>query len=328
MKVMVLLSLFLVIIGCSNERNPSTNEIINSPETYSHSPDSSQADPKASAELVETEVEDVTFQDYILPTGLIAKRELIHVDTDATFVLHEFEMGSSLDDVNDWVRSESTRLGGKIIERYSYNIDTESNLDVIIELPTKAGTRIISTYTQKYIDKQHIVFEETLFKETKLVNQDYEDHALVVYTPMVDGATKESFKGNYFHQHTDIFSVYFYSQAFFKELIEVDNYKLDLGYDMTIGELDYVVGYFDKLGIEMDIYDLTDENRLEFTFGIQLKNDFLPKEMSQRELLLYHWAKTILLGDKAASRVFDGSEQINFLFAGDVFKSYTLKDLV
>jgi hypothetical protein len=326
MKYFLLLSFLLVLIGCTNDQNPNENEATNKIVIPSFS-------PKPSNEIVqpvevETEVEDVTFNDFIVPSEFLLKRELSHFDTDASYFLFEYEVSNSIHEINDWIRSESTRLGGKIIERYSYDIESKLNMDLIIELPSKVGTRIISTYTPQYMDKKHLVIEETLIKNFVTIDQNYEDHALVIFTPMDDGTSKESFKGNYFHQHTDIFSVYFYTQAFFQELIEINKYDLDLRYDMTKDELDYLVGYFDKEGNEFDMYSITDENRNDLTFGIQLKKDFLPNDENQRERLLFNWAKTVLLGDKARSEVHKGSAQLNFLLAGKVFKSFTLSELL
>ncbi|RUT44461.1 hypothetical protein EJP82_17750 [Paenibacillus anaericanus] len=318
MKAIVVLSLLLVLMGCSGGLNSKDEPI--SPNATNSTNELKQP--------IGIETTDVTFNDFIVPSEYQLKRNLSHSDIDATYRLYEFEVGNSLQEIEDWIRSESSRLGGEIMERYTFDTKSEESMDLIVLLPSKVGTRIISTYTPRYMDKKHLVIEETLIKQPRTIDQNYEDHALVIYTPTENGLIKESFKGNYYHQHTDIFSVYFYTQAFFQELIEVNKYNLELKYDMTKDELDYTVGYFDKEGNEMDPYDITDENRDEFTFGIQLKKDFLPRDETQRELILFNWAKTVLIGDKADSRVYEGSEKVNFLSAGKVFKSFTLYELV
>lgn len=323
MKAILVLLLLLVLMGCSGGTN-SKDELSNPNDI---SPTATNfTDPQD--QPIEFETTDVTFNDFIVPSEYLLKRDLSHSDIDATYRLYEFEVGNSLQEIEDWIRSESSRLGGEIMERYSYDTKSEESMDLIVLLPSKVGTRMISTYTPQYMDKKHLVIEETLIKQPVTIDQNYEDHALVIYTPTEDGLTKESFKGNYYHQHTDIFLVYFYTQAFFQELIEVNKYNLELKYDMTKDELHYTVGYFDRKGNEIDPYDITEENRDDFTFGIQLKKDFLPHDETQRELILFNWAKTVLIGDKADSRVYKGSEIVNFLSAGKVFKSFTLHDLV
>ncbi|WP_199615685.1 hypothetical protein [Paenibacillus alkalitolerans] len=275
----------------------------------------------------DTEVEDVAFHDFIIPESYRLKRKLVHAaGEDSSYILYEYETEDYLPSINEWLRHEAKRLGGKVIERYSF--DSKSSIDIMIEFPSKTGTRLISTYTPKYMDKQHVVIEETLFTKPLKIDQDYEDHALVIFTPDKEGNMTESFKGEYFHQHTDVFVVYFFSQAFLQELVEAGKYGI------TEDDIDYAVGYFDKNGEEIDPYSIgetnpliAEENRDKYTFGIQLKKDFLPAEPSQREKLLYAWAKTVLTGDKAVSHTYDGTETINFLIKGGVFKTYSLKEL-
>ncbi|TJY42659.1 hypothetical protein E5161_07335 [Cohnella pontilimi] len=328
-KAALICVLLIALTGCADQDNslvaPSPTQVplkdevedpTTSPDVLSpqNTPDSS---PKPSI------VENATFKDYDLPSWFRPLRELSHSDADATYILHEFELTRPLKEVDDWIRNESIRLGGEIVERYSYDITSSANLDLIVKLPYKTGTRIISTYTQKVMDKQHLVIEETVFRKPISIDQNYEDHALIIFSPLEDDSTKESFKGSYFHQHTDIYSIYFYSQAFFKELFEVNRYKL-----IDQSKLQYFVGYADKEGNEVFYDSVTDQNKDQFTFGIQLENDFLPKNELQRDRLLRHWAKTVLLGDKAYSRVIVGEEQINFVLKGKVLKSFTIRDLI
>lgn len=153
MKYFLLLSFLYILIGCANEQNSNQIEVTNNIDISTNIPNSSDEIEKP----VDVEVEDITFNDYVVPSGFLLERELSHFDTNASYFLYEFEVNNPLHEINDWIRSESTRFGGKIIERYTYDIETQSNLDLIIELPSKVGTRIISTYTPKYMDKQHLV---------------------------------------------------------------------------------------------------------------------------------------------------------------------------
>ena len=323
MKYSMFFILLFVIIGCSND--PSSKEFVNvievADETNEISLNADQIDP--GEEQDEAVTEDITFEDFNILSGLKLQRELSHIDTNATYFLYEYELSDSILQADNWIRSESQRLGGKITERYSYDIESKSQLDLIMELPSKVGTRIISTYSQKYLDKQYLIIEETLLAESQKIDENYEDHALVIFIPQDNGTTKETFKGMYPHQHTDIFSYYFYTNAFFKELLETGNSK----FEIPQYELSYLIGYFDKEGNEFDPYNITEENLKELTFGIQIIDDFLPKEKTERERLLFHWAKTLLLGDKAYSTVYNGTEQVVFLKNGDLFKAFSLQEL-
>ncbi|BBI32259.1 hypothetical protein [Cohnella abietis] len=304
----------IALTGCAGKGNTASPDVPSSQITPATTPVPSSTP---------TKVENVTFKDYALQSWSLPLRELNHSDADASYILYEYEVTKPLTEVDDWLRSESIRLGGKVIERYSFNITSNANLDLIIELPSETGTRIISTYTTKYVDKQHLVIEETLFKNSTSIDQNYEDHALIIFTTLEDGSTKESFKGSYPHQHTDIYSIHFYSLAFFEELFKVDRYNL-----IKQSELNYFAGYSDKEGKEVFYESVTEENSDQFTFGIQLQEDFLPKDEIQRDRLLRSWAKTLLLGDKAYSRIIEGQEQINFVLQGKILKSFTARELI
>lgn len=312
----ILLAFFVfVIVGCTEEKESQkaafTNTLLKATEA-------------TEKPLAETK-EDITFKDFNVPEGFRIERELAHAEGDKSYVFYEFQVDKTLSQIDQWLRNEAVRLHGKIIERYTYN--TDSSVDLIIEVPSAEGVRIISTYTQKYMDQQHLIIEETQFDYPIEISPDYEDHALVIFTPDEQGGLTETYKGDYYHQHTDILSLYFYSHSFFNELQEKE-YNIKVNYDMRTEEvLDYTVGYFDIEGKYIDIYSITDENRDEYIFGIQLENNFLPDDEKKRDQLLFAWAKTLLLGNKANSRVFDGSEEINFLADGDIFKSYTLVEV-
>lgn len=275
----------------------------------------------------ETKVEDITFKHLKLPSDFMLKRELTHDETDVQYHLYEYEVTASLEEIDDWIRNESARLGAELIERYTYDIDEQLRLDIILKLPSSEGTTIISTYTSTYMEKQYIVFEETVFQEAVEIDQNYEDHAVIVYLPLENGLTEEVFLGQYAHQHTDIFVGYFYSHAFFAQL-DQRNADLTVQYDMISGDVDYAVGYFDQLGDMIDPYSITEDNVQEVVYGIQMNNDLLSKLGVESDRILFYWAKTLLIGDRAHSRVYDGTEQINFLVSGKVIKSVTIEEVL
>ncbi len=275
------------------------------------------------------ELPDASYADFSIPVGLLTGlRDLEDARTEPNTVyrLHEYQVTGSLETVEKWLRDETERLGGTLIERYTYEAGLQP--DFILKLPSKEeGTRIVSTYAPKYENEQRLVVLESTFGSPVEFGADTEDHALIVATPDKNGNTHETFLANYPHQHTDIYSVYFYSQAFFAQL-EEDGYGLSLNYDISGGVPDYAVGYFDAQGKEVSYDDLTDANRDTVTFGIQLNADFLPKSAAERKLLLRCWAETALMGDKAQSSVYDGELALNFLMNGKVFDSFTVSDLL
>ncbi|GEM_PF-1562471 len=271
---------------------------------------------------------DASYGDFSIPADLLTGlRDLEDARTnpDAVYRLHEYQVTGSLENIEKWLRNETERLGGMLTERYSY--EAGSRPDFILKLPSKEGLRVVSTYAPKYENEQRLVILESTFNASVEFDENTEDHALIVTTPDRNGNTHETFLANYPHQHTDIYSLYFYSQAFFSEL-ENGGYGLDLKYDLSVGVPDYTVGYFDENGKEVGYDELTEDNRDSFVFGIQLNNDFLPQNAAERELLLRCWAQTALMGDKAQSSAYEGEQKLNFLQNGKVFASYTIGDLL
>ncbi|WP_256757748.1 hypothetical protein [Cohnella sp. WQ 127256] len=310
----VVLIFILILVGCqSPSSTPSKNSQSSTPSST----------PSA---ITPSFSPDATYSDFVTPTDLLTElRNLEDTKTnlDALYRLHEYKVDGSLQAVEKWLRDETKRIGGTVTERYSYAAFQQ--MDLILNLPSKQGIRIVSTYAPKYGDEQHLVVLESTFDTLVEFGVDTEDHALVVITPDKDGNTHETFLANYFHQHTDIYSAYFYTQAFFAQLKE-EGYELDLNYGSDVA--DYVVGYFDAQGNEVFAEDITDTNRHSVVFGVQLNKDFLPKLAAERELLLRSWAQTLLMGNKADSFDYDLTQTLSFLMKGQVFASYTISDLI
>lgn len=268
---------------------------------------------------------DITFADFNISELFFPYRQFQHIDQDITYNYYEFTTKATIEEIENWIRSENKRLGGELNERYSYINELEGNQDFILNLPSLKGSRVVSTYLQQYLGIKYLIILETEFPNIDdMVDIDYEDHALVISIPHEDLTITEVYKGMYFHQHTDIYVRYFYSRAFFEEVAKHSKILKD----REVTDNDYKVGYFDKNGVETSPYDISGEKFNDYIFGIQLQTDFLPKDTDQQEQFLIAWAKTLLLGDRAYSRIYDETETIYFLKGSQVFKSYTLEQLV
>ncbi|MBB3111150.1 hypothetical protein FHS18_003218 [Paenibacillus phyllosphaerae] len=318
--LVVWVGLALVGAGCES---PTSSQVKPSP-SQQQTPPLSDAGDTPELPVTESFVE-ATFQDFDLPAAWKLLYQGTHETADRTYTLYEYEwQGEGRPAIDSWLRAEAERLMGKLTERYSYQAD--ASIDLMIELPTGQGTRLISSYTQTIMGSERLVIEETLLEQPTAIGADYEDHALVLYMPNRSGTADRVFKGEYEHQHTDIYLVYFYSQAFFEELTRQKRMPIEVRY--RLGETDYEVGYFNANGESIFPEELTEENRDQYVFGVQLSADFLPQQADLRQQLLFYWAKTILLGDKAHSRTLIGNEQIHFLKKGKILASFSVKDVM
>jgi hypothetical protein len=313
----------LAAAGCtqpsvSTPPMPATNSTPTPSEQESLSPSTAPV----SSEPIKA-AEDITFsEDFNIPEDYRIIRSLKDdlTSPDAVYQLAEYSVTVPLASLDQWLREEAKRLGGKVAERYGY--ENRNSVELIIELPSKTGSRFISTYTPKYVKDQHLVVIETSFKQTTVITRDTEDHALVVVVPQPEGGTREIFMGNYEHQHTDIYSAHFFTNAFFQQLVETAKYTL------LTDQPDYTIGYFDSEGQEIFPDQIDASDMSPYKFGANLNRKFLPKDGLAMKMLLSSWAQTVLAGNKAVSHDYDGSETFYFLENGRAFAAYTLTDIL
>jgi hypothetical protein len=216
---------------------------------------------------------------------------------------------------NTWLQSNPSRITNSVNENFE---DENTNLTRLLQskLPSTKGYRKLSIYSPKYGDEQRLIIEETHFKES-WNETDLEDHPLLIFIPMMDGTTKEIFRGIYPHQHTDIYLVYFYTEAFYEELKTQE--------DSLKNELTFQVGWFDQDGNEIDPYSMTPEDEKKYDFGVKFDESIL--QLEKRETFLEHLALTILTGDKSYWWDIPEDVTIKFLVNGKVIKKYQLNEL-
>ena len=267
---------------------------------------------------------DVAFSDFHVPSGFINLRELVDDQHDkeagAVYILHEFELTGSLVDADNWLRDEASRLDAKLSERYSYKAG--ESLDLIIHLPAKSQTRLLSTYSPMYDGKYHLVIEETIFNQFTIYDNNWTDRAFVSTTPTgKNGKAVETFKGNYYVEETDIPMDYFNSQVFFEVLYDEQKYAI-----LPHNEMEIDIGFFDKKGRPVDVD--SEDNTADQIYGIKVPPNFFAKNKEEKKRLIYYYAKSLLFGDKSYSAVYDGSGTIPIFVGSKVLYTLSLKDLI
>ena len=261
---------------------------------------------------------NICFKDISLLPGLETLREMSDEDEVAVYKLYEYKTQVDLSIVTEWILTEFDEYGATVLVSY-YDNNKESELRAVVaELPSPNGNRKLSLYTPKYGDEQRIVIEETNYKQDWDKN-DLEDHPLILFLPLKNGSVKEIFRGYYFHQHTCIFTAYFLTNAFYKELYNNSN--------SIITEENYNVGWFNSKGEEIDVYEITEGLMEELYFGVKFASGVLPQDENFKEHFLHSLALTLLTGEKSQWYDFPKDETINFLENEKVIKSYKIEDL-